>query len=92
MENSSSYKTQVIVALLGLLGVIVTAVFSNWDKIFTSTPKQEAKSSAPLEQRQRLEKTASLRDQVLFKEEFENNSNGWAIADNGTYYNSYFEV
>ncbi|HEX4945486.1 MAG TPA: hypothetical protein VFZ34_02325 [Blastocatellia bacterium] len=90
MENSS-HKTQVIVALLGLLGVIVTTVFSNWDKLFTPTPKQEAKSSAPLEQPQRLEKTASLREQVLLQEAIEDNSNGWAIAENGTSYNSYFE-
>lgn len=38
--NDKSYKTQIIVAIIGLIGVICTALFTNWDKIFPLEKKQ----------------------------------------------------
>jgi len=38
MENGSSHKVQIIVAVLGLVGVLATAVLSNWDKFFPAPP------------------------------------------------------
>jgi hypothetical protein len=107
METGSNHKTKVTVALLGLLGVLATAIFSNWDKLFPPAPAPEMKSSLPIEQpRKSVETTKSLPpieqpqksvktriggNTLLLKESFEDNSNGWAIAKNGGYYNSYFE-
>jgi hypothetical protein len=38
-------KTQILVAVIGLLGVLGGAVFGNWDKIFKSPPAQVQSSS-----------------------------------------------
>jgi hypothetical protein len=38
-------KTQILVAVIGLLGVLGGAVFGNWDKIFKSSPAQVQSSS-----------------------------------------------
>jgi hypothetical protein len=91
METGSNHKTKVTVALLGLLGVLATAVFSNWDKLFPPAPTPETKSSPPIEQPQKSVQTRIGGNTLLLKESFEDNSNGWAIAKNGAYYNSYFE-
>lgn len=36
------YRTDVIVALVGLVGVLATALISNWDKLFPTAPQREA--------------------------------------------------
>lgn len=36
----SDYKTEIIVASIALVGVLITAVFSNWNKIFVKESKQ----------------------------------------------------
>lgn len=51
---SISYTTQILVALIGLAGVIATAVFSNWDKLFPARgadapAKQAAAPAGPAE-------------------------------------------
>ncbi|MCU0502456.1 MAG: hypothetical protein MUC51_11955 [Anaerolineae bacterium] len=38
MENGSSHRVQIIVAVLGLVGVLATAILSNWDKFFPAPP------------------------------------------------------
>ena len=38
-------KTQILVAVIGLLGVLGGALFGNWDKIFKSSPAQVQSSS-----------------------------------------------
>jgi hypothetical protein len=38
MENGSSHRVQIIVAVLGLVGVLATAILSNWDKFFPGPP------------------------------------------------------
>jgi hypothetical protein len=35
MERSKSRRTEITIAIIGLLGILATAVFSNWDKIFS---------------------------------------------------------
>ena len=34
MGKTSGSKTQIIIATIGLVGVIATALFANWDKMF----------------------------------------------------------
>lgn len=51
-DKSLASRTQIIVALIGVLGVVSTAVFSNWDKIFSShrqstVPPSPASSTQP---------------------------------------------
>ena len=38
MESDSSHKVQIIVAVLALVGVLATAVLSNWGKLFPTPP------------------------------------------------------
>lgn len=35
IDKSRSKKTEITIAIIGLLGILATAVFSNWDKIFS---------------------------------------------------------
>lgn len=91
MESGSSHKIQVLVAIIGLAGVIATAVFSNWDKIFPPTPKTEPTRSTEGAQQPKTEKAATDAGKVLFNEAFADNSNGWAIWKPGTNYDAYFE-
>ena len=46
--NSNSPKLQVYLAVIALVGTIITAAFANWDKIFPSKPKKPF--VAPVEQ------------------------------------------
>ena len=38
--DANSPKLQVYLAVIALVGTIVTAAFANWDKIFPSKPKK----------------------------------------------------
>jgi hypothetical protein len=38
-KRDSSICVQIIVAVIGLVGVVATAVIGNWDKIFSQSPK-----------------------------------------------------
>jgi hypothetical protein len=51
MENEKSgSKTQIIIAIIGLIGVLGTAIFTNWDRIFPDkTPQPVASSKAVVE-------------------------------------------
>ncbi|MDJ0600382.1 MAG: GUN4 domain-containing protein [Crocosphaera sp.] len=40
-DKNSGNQTQIIVALIGLVGVVSTALFSNWDKIFPVSDSQQ---------------------------------------------------
>ncbi len=91
MGSGSSHKIQVFVALIGLLGVIATAVFSNWDKIFPLTPKTVPTRSTEGVQQPKKEKAAAAAGKVLFNEAFEDNANGWGIWKPGTNYDAYLE-
>lgn len=46
-ESDSSSKTQIILGILTLLGVLSGAVFSNWDKIFPQSVNLPVNSSNP---------------------------------------------
>lgn len=37
---STAQKTQIIIAIIGLIGILGGALFANWDKIFASKPEQ----------------------------------------------------
>ncbi len=43
--QSKSKKNEITIAVIGLLGVLVTAVFSNWDKIFPNPNEVRANYS-----------------------------------------------
>ena len=49
MGETSARKTQIIVALIGLVGVIATALFTNWDKIVPPTQKDNIKERSTRE-------------------------------------------
>lgn len=36
-RTQTSHKTEIIIALIGLAGIVSTAVFSNWDRMFRDT-------------------------------------------------------
>lgn len=40
-DNNSSHRTTIIVAIIGLMGVLATALFTNWDKIFKKEPGEK---------------------------------------------------
>jgi hypothetical protein len=44
MSDRYAYRTQIIIAIIGVVGVIGGALFANWDKIFT---KNSASHSIP---------------------------------------------
>jgi len=37
-SENKSYKTQIMVALIGVVGVLGTGLLANWDKVFSPTP------------------------------------------------------
>lgn len=45
-KRDSSARVQIIVALIGLAGVVATALFANWNNIFPKKPDQSASSAA----------------------------------------------
>jgi hypothetical protein len=49
VKENTTHKTQIIIAIIGLIGALSGALFANWDKIFVSKPDQpviqESKSS-----------------------------------------------
>ncbi len=48
-NNNSGNQTQIIVALIGLVGVVTTALLGNWDKVFPSVSQpQPSPTSSPL--------------------------------------------
>jgi len=51
-EERHTYKVQIIVAVIGLTGVLGAAIFANWDKVF------ENNSSNPSAQNQQKDKTS----------------------------------
>jgi hypothetical protein len=81
MENSSNHRVQILVAVLGLVGVLATAALSNWDKIFPAPPPPTVEPTH----------TPTAAGKVLFKESFGDNANGWAIWKPGTNYDAYLE-
>lgn len=91
MESNNSHKLQILVALIGLAGVIATAVFSNWDKIFAPTPKVEQTRAAEGPPHTKPESGATRDAGVLLKEGFEDNARGWAVYKPGTHYDAYLE-
>jgi hypothetical protein len=46
-NKNQGTRTQIIVALIGLVGVIATALFGNWDKIFRTSQLQPGTTSSP---------------------------------------------
>ena len=103
MENGSSHKVQITVAALGLVGVLVTAVLSNWDKLFPAPPPPTVeatlaptaapppKTSEPATTAVAPTRAPTAAGRVLFKESFGDNANGWAIWMPGTNYDAYLE-
>ena len=103
MENGSSHKVQIFIAVLGLVGVLATAALSNWDKLFpaplpptveptrapTATPPP--KISEPTTTAVEPTRAPTAAGKVLFKESFADNANGWAIWMPGTNYDAYLE-
>ena len=103
MENGSSHKVQIIVAVLGLVGVLATAALSNWDKLFPAPPPPTVeptlaptatpppKISEPTTSAVEPTGAPIAAGKVLFKETFADNANGWAIWKPGTNYDAYLE-
>jgi hypothetical protein len=81
VENGNNHKVQIIVAVLGLVGVLATAVLSNWDKFFPTAPPPTVEPA----------RAPTAAGKVLFKESFGDNANGWAIWKPGTHYDAYLE-
>lgn len=44
-SKSQDYRTQIIVAVIGLLSAVSVAVVTNWDKLFPSQPSQSTVAS-----------------------------------------------
>ncbi|MDJ0731636.1 MAG: hypothetical protein QNJ33_16765 [Crocosphaera sp.] len=42
-DKNSGNQTQIIVALIGLVGVVSPALLSNWDKIFPVSDAQQSR-------------------------------------------------
>ncbi len=59
-DKNSGNQTQIIVALIGLVGVISTALLSNWDKIFPVSNSQQSSLSSSSNSQQTPEKYAVL--------------------------------
>ncbi len=36
--HKKDHKTEIIIAIIGLVGIVLTAMFANWDKIFPKEP------------------------------------------------------
>jgi hypothetical protein len=50
MAENTSYKTQIIIALIGLIGVVSAALISSWDKIFLSKDEPVIERQGKIEQ------------------------------------------
>jgi hypothetical protein len=46
-SKHSSATTQIVVAIIGVIGAIVAAAFANWDKLFSHEPASPSRASAP---------------------------------------------
>lgn len=46
VDQKHSRRGEIVIAIIGLVGVIVTAAFSNWDKLFGHQPPSEPVSRA----------------------------------------------
>ncbi len=46
-KDGKSYRTEIIIALIGMIGVLGGALFANWDKIFNQGNNGSASVSAP---------------------------------------------
>ncbi len=50
-EDAKSARTQVLIAIIGLMGVLGAALFTNWDKIFPSHQDNTSQKSSSSSQR-----------------------------------------
>ena len=46
-KDGRSYRTEIIIALIGLIGVLGGALFANWDKVFNRSNNGSGSVSAP---------------------------------------------
>jgi hypothetical protein len=83
--RDSSARIQIIIALIGLFGVLATAVISNWHSIFPmENAAQTTKSSTPIQSSKKSERQVHSSGQLLVRGSWycdldagaETNSNG----------------
>jgi hypothetical protein len=98
MSADTSHRTQVIVAMLGPVGVIATGVLSNWDKLFgrrddatTDGPSIESVAPTKPADGPRLPEASGEKPGLLLRETFDDNAHGWAVSRDGSNYDAYIE-
>ena len=67
-DKGKSYRTQIIVAVIGLIGVLATALIANWDKIFTPEGTSKLTESTARQPNERLGGVPSTRPALTIAE------------------------